>query len=214
MLLLRSDILVWRSEVQTGGFQATYDSIFTKEQRMSCMPSASAPTSAIDAYKSSLAQGRSLPATKITGQPWSFFQVLPVGLRRRIIQHEQIWTRAGGVRGGRLGCVVNVTQTTQWARVSTDAPVLLRCSFLWLPEVRRPLLSLEHFELMGYRIWGADGETTTLGKSLQSVSTAKQRSMAGNGMHAASIGTVLMFLGSAVVFRPQTGGVGCTHVQP
>ena len=78
-------------------------------------------------------------------------------------------------------------------------PALLRGSILWSMSARRPCHPEEHLEVMGYNMFGPD--CCACASVLSSLSDAQQRSVSGNGMHAAAIGSVLMFLLSGVERR-------------
>ena len=194
MLLIRKDSLRWRSAFPDDAAQHMYDALFTKKTCMTSESFACAPADKIQEHKDLLATKRGLPLRRRGGKPWSFFQVLPSGIRRRIVKHEERSTLEGQT-GWHLS---DVTQTPGWVKDSIEAPVLLQRSQLWASTLSRMLLPLEHFELMGYPVWAADGDSFR--RSLDQLAIAQQRSLVGNGMHATSIGTIILFLMATVEF--------------
>lgn len=75
---------------------------------------------------------------------------------------------------------------------SFNVPALLRSSRLWSLKHKRPVMAAEQIELMGYSLF--DKSPCSMAKCLNALPEHTLRSLAGNGMQAAAIGTVLMFL--------------------
>ncbi len=75
---------------------------------------------------------------------------MPKSIRVAIEQYEQMASLRHGVRP-RLVC--NVRQRPSYMDPTDMVPALLRRSLLWSLSARRPLLSEEHVEIMGYRMF-------------------------------------------------------------
>ena len=85
-------------------------------------------------------------------------------------------------------------QRPRFATTSVTCPTLLRRTLIWCIGLQRLLLPLEHFEYLGYNIFGDTDEQSTFAQAVMQCSPSEQRSMPGNGMHAAAVGSTLMFL--------------------
>ena len=86
----------------------------------------------------------------------------------------------------------NLRQRPSFMASTATVPALLRRSFLWCLGLKRPLLPQEHLEVMGFKMFGDSPCSAAL--VLNSLTGTEQRSLAGNSMHMAAIGSVLMFL--------------------
>lgn len=93
--------------------------------------------------------------------------------------------------------IVNLAQNANHFSMSGFVPTLLQASFLFCmhPEVNRPMTPLECFTVMGIDAHGVGQHSCHLARffSCAGVPAKKLRSLAGNGMHLAAAGSVLMY---------------------
>ncbi len=90
----------------------------------------------------------------------------------------------------------DLRQNYGFSGVSTTIPTLLRGSQISAFAANRTLLPAEHFESMGYAIYSSP--QVSFAESVERLGYAQMRSLAGNGMHAAASGTILIFALSGV----------------
>ena len=93
---------------------------------------------------------------------------------------------------------MNLRQNPRFLPGKLHCPALQRGALLWTKAKRRLATPLEHVEIQGYDAFG-EGEDSDEAKQewvtmLRSLSAVRQRSIDGNGMHAAAVGAALMFV--------------------
>ena len=193
MLLTRHGVLKWRRQILDVGHMQAFKMIFSRRVQLGGVDMARAPAHMVENYKMQLCEARGLPPLRSSGRPWSFFQLMPKSIRVAIEQYEQMASLRHGVRP-RLVC--NVRQRPSYMDPTDMVPALLRRSLLWSLSARRPLLSEEHVEIMGYSMF--DPRPCAIADVLRSLTDGERRSVCGNGMHVGAIGASLMFLLSGV----------------
>ena len=193
MLLTRHGVLKWRCEIESAGHMNAFKAIFAQTVCLEGVDLARAPQEKLEEMRQHMIKKRSLPATRSSGKPWGFYHLLSGSLRASVLQHEKT---ASAVPGSRPRMVCNPGQRSSFLRCTSMVPALLRRSLLWSMLARRPFHSEEHLEIMGYNMFGP--ECCSCAEVLRALPETEQRSIAGNGMHAAAIGSAVMFLLSGV----------------
>ena len=154
----------------------------------------------IERYIAHLARNKHLPPHQANGQPWSMRELLAEGTHQRLIGYEK-------PLGSRLArYIVNVCQNFSWCqRLSEICPTLLtRTSRLWDMQAGRLFVPEEHLAIMGVPIF-AEGRKDVDRFSVELLALSQQTGpddiqlVAGNGMHMAAVGHVLVYLLSMAV---------------
>jgi hypothetical protein len=114
------------------------------------------------------------------GQRWPMRMVTSAALLRTIEAHE----RHFGQRAHDDNMFATVEQTLGFSSAMSDViPALLRTSKVWSFRHQRFLLPSEHCKVMGI----------PLNASVESLSPAKMKAVAGNAMHAGALASVVLF---------------------
>ena len=201
MLFTRVGRLRWKQSVQAIGHEKVFGHIFHRAPRMFGDQLMRAPRNEVEAYMNHLRSQRGLPAVRKSGKAWTCFQILSPARRARVLQHEASVNRQRGSKTSRSLC--NILQSPRFMPATDHSPAMLQKTTLWSMRHQRVTTPMEQLEIMGYQVWGCRPSTSPWVDALASLTYAQQQSVGGNGMHAAAIGSAIMFL------------LGCTEpVQP
>ena len=189
MLLVNKRRFRWFPEIAAVGHATAFAAIFARQVRMKGVDFLRAPDDHIAEYLKRLASQRGLPEHDADGKPWNVIDVLPPAFRRVVSHHHEVAKENGG-ECPELLC--NAVQSVSFMGRTPMGPALLRRGFSWSMKARRPLLPAEHFEVMGYRMFGQ--RVCMAADVLFTLSEKQQRGLSGNCMHAAAVGSAMMFL--------------------
>jgi hypothetical protein len=194
MVLTRKKSLQWISGIaEAGGHATVFEGIFGRSLSANGDIFVRAPAADVAKHIEEMALRRGFPPLRHDGRPWRCTQMLPVAMQSRVRRH------VAGV-AARHVCYPNVfcnlRQQPGYGPVCVTVPALLRSSTVYSFRFKRTLLPTEHFEAMGYRMYG-EHRASFADALLSTQSGAQAKSLAGNGMHCAAIGAVLMFVLSA-----------------
>eukprot|EP00969_Alexandrium_andersonii_P036593 1603909-Alexandrium_andersonii.AAC.1 len=113
--------------------------------------------------------------------------ILAPGMKQRLKEHERTCKHSEGM--------LDLSQNSSHTHLTRHCPALLRKTCLWSFAQKRLVLPLEHLEMQGYPVLQpAHGYTTHWAATIKEMSPTVVKSMAGNGMRASSIASVIMFL--------------------
>lgn len=129
---------------------------------------------AVDRMVGKMARTRHLTARD--GQ-WPMRRLLSPGYESRLQEQE---AKVGGKHSD-LFCYL--CQSTKYGGATSHIPALLRKSLIWSMGRRRLLLPEEHCRVMGMRFTPA----------MEDLSDGLVRSLAGNAMHRAALGCILLY---------------------
>ena len=95
--------------------------------------------------------------------------------------------------------IINLTQNSRHHRLLKPyAPSLMRKSSLYSLKLKRGMHPLEHFCVQGFPLWVGDAEVEILNslpiEFLESLKDSQVRSLTGNAMHLAAVGTAILFI--------------------
>ena len=165
-----------------------------------------------DDYKATLAEQRHLPRTKRDGRMWSWSAVLPDGDFRRLTGYLKMLDGENYFEQHSIA-IINMAQDAEYVKVAHDVvPALLRQSSLCMllpksaarersSERIRPALAEEQLLMQGWCVpdlLGPLGLETVSAElfywreALQTMHHRQVRHVAGNGMHVAVVGTVIL----------------------
>lgn len=157
-----------------------------------------APDADKDAYSEYLRSRRGLPPVRRSGRPWKCFHLLSPSQRSRVLQHEKFLKarQACGqtTRGRDFRSLCNIVQSPRFLPATNHSPALLRKTALWSMHHQRLAIPLEQVEIQCYKMWDCHPATADWAATLASLTFAQQKSLAGNGMHAAVVGAAIMFV--------------------
>ena len=204
MVLIKRCKLQWRPELERFGLQIAFQKLFERKIMIGAVDLLRASKEDVQAYKNTFLQRSHLPALRASGREWSFFQSLPGGMRGMIRNHEACAAQTEKAepteQTGRKALIATIGQSPARNPPRECCPALLRKTKLWSLLDRRLCLPGEHLELMGYNIYGPGA--VSFAEELISMKPQAQVELAGNGMHACAIGSVLLFLLCGVIERP------------
>ena len=138
-----------------------------------------------------------MPLSRNSGRDWSSYHVMSGSLRRMVRAHEHQNS------GRRDGVLCNARQHAKYMSGTENAPALLRNSLLWNLKLKRMLLPAEHMEIMGMQMYDTDGDNCAVAEHVRGLPNKDVRSLTGNGMHTAAIGTIFMYLLSVIEPLPR-----------
>ena len=191
MIFLREATTSWTEEVQINGVQMTYNQCFHRVVSMYGDTLLRASVEDVSTRVAALASARGLPMERSSGTQWSSWQVMGVGKRARLSAHEAALQESFG---SRPPVVTNIAQTTQYAKFTSGlVPSLLKNSDLWSHRLQREALPGELMELQGYVVY--PNSKVDICPFWEAMKTHEHSlgKYAGNGMHLACVGTVLLF---------------------
>lgn len=195
MILLKTGSLRWHRNVSRYGIQETFEGLFRRRLQLAGDVLCRAPASMVGDSARALAVRRGFPPARASGKAWKPMQVICPGVRRRIAEHTAAAVAAG--HGERPAIISNVSQTAPFSNPSAlmAVPALLRGSSLWSMRLQRFVLPIEHLEIQGYNIFDQESKCKCdIAGHLRELPQAHIKSMAGNSMHLAAVGTVIMFV--------------------
>lgn len=190
MMMIKKDRLTWHPEL-AGKLQHVIEHIFYRDIRMVGDQLARAPEAEVRRHRLEMASQRGLPAfDSKRGKLLSGFLFLTRRERQRLRDYEAKAKIARATRS-----IFNISQSAKIFRGTTCIPTLLRNSRLWSGFLGRAICPMEHFEFQGYPVFNDnDADNMTKATVIKMLGMAAQRSLAGNGMHSASIGISLLLL--------------------
>ena len=192
MMLIHKQRFRFLQQAADFGHFELFESLFGRIVKLKGIDLCRAPAEDIDDYKKMLARRRGMPECRNSGRMWSSYQVLSGSLRRMVYAHEA----ANSGRGN--GVLCNARQHATYMSGTVHVPALLRNSLLWNVKLRRILLPTEHMEIMGMQMYGTETENCAIAEHVRTLSCKDVRSLTGNGMHTAAIGTIFMYLLSVI----------------
>ena len=189
MLVTRKSRLRWRTSIEDAGCSKVFEDLFGRRLVASGEILVRAPADEVDEHVQEMALRRGLPAMQANGRKWKFDRVLAPGMRHRLKRYRTIAAKHPAFPN--VFC--NLRQQPGHGPISTTIPALLQSSVIYSFKHNRALLPKEHFEAMGYKMWGE--RRAAFAEALSATqSEAQMRSLAGNGMHSAAVGAAIMFL--------------------
>ena len=192
MLLIRRSTLKWRARIQEIGHDVVFAAIF--HRRVSLLGDDLLRAPAVDVHKQreAMRAARSLPPRRKSGRPWRDFHLLSPSLRGQVLKHERHCKKRGSTVDRP---VCNLRQNPEFLSGKRCCPALLRRSLMWSVHRQRVVLPLEHVECQGYEVFKQQQQHDCAWVAqLRALAADEQRSLAGNGMHAACVGAALAFL--------------------
>ena len=164
-----------------------------------------APAELVGKRVSEMALARHLPAHQQGGEPWEFKHVIPSGKRKRIQEYVQ-HAIAKDPNSATPDFIFDAEQYPSYGGLTRRVPALTQSIQPYSLVHKRTMLAEEKLEVMGLPVFApSDFAVQTPFRSLilDGVLSEKQlHSMMGNAMHAAAIGSWLMF------------ALGCTREAP
>ena len=185
----------WRSEIKSYGQIAAFEQLFGRDVVSNGGMYFRAPAHEVQDYSAQLASNRGFPQCSAYGKPWKIRRVLAPAVKASVARHrESIADRL--VDGQEFPDVfVNLRQRPGFTPVSACIPTLLRGSTIWSFSRERPLLAFEAMETLGYGMYAEPRlARASFADALLTKSSCQVQHLAGNGMHAAATGSVLMFV--------------------
>lgn len=132
---------------------------------------------AVDRVIGKMARMKHLTARDGQGCRWPMRRVLSPGYEFRLKEHEA----KVGDKHSDLFCYL--CQSTKYGGATSHIPALLRKSQIWSMGHKRLLLPEEHCRVMGMRFTPA----------MEDMKDSHLRSLAGNAMHSAAFGCILLY---------------------
>ena len=194
MILTRREVVMWHRAIDSYGHAEAFSQLFSRDVVTDGGIYFRAPESEILQYVEGLAAKRHLPPRTASGRPWKLRRVLAPCLKRSIERHRE--AIAAGLGGGEFPDVfVNLRQRPGHTPVAVLMPTLLRGSVTWSFRRNRPLMALEVMETLGYGMYAEPSSArASFADAVADMTESQVRCLAGNGMHAAAVGSVLMFV--------------------
>ena len=121
-----------------------------------------------------------------------FFQSLSCSMQNSVKAHEAKVASMTDRSSDAGSYLCNIMQTPGHTPPHRMAPALLRRSHVWSTRHQRLATPAEHFEIMGYNMYGP--KLCPFAGAVAELGTRHKKSLAGNGMHAIALGAVLLFL--------------------
>ena len=203
-ILLRRGVVEWSQPVFARGVQASFNELFAQDVSMNGDSMARAPQWRVDEHVESMATTRGFPERRVSGRRWRPYQLLPPGQRRRLRSQELHLHIDGIVNTAPL--IINLMNNRAWSPPQKLSPTLLRNSILWLMRFQRLCLPSEHMEMQGFGMHSTgmpgDDLQSSFADEFHALPFQVQRALAGNTMHTASIGLLLMFVLGCTVLVP------------
>ena len=203
MLLVHKEKLKIRPGITSENIQSLYLQVFEGKSDLVGPDMCRAPEEEKKMYVEEAALERGLPRQRSELKRWSNYQILSPGARSRLQGYELLGEKKVGTR--RPVAVVNLMQNPSFMpTLPKNVPTLLTASRLWLLAESREVLPVEHLEVQGYAVYGAQDSFTVpddLRAHLMSLSRPALRKLTGNAFNLSSVGTALLMLLS-VIDRP------------
>lgn len=202
MVLTRRARAKWHSWVDEQGHMSVFRNTFRLPVTATAAIFFRAPKPMVDQAIVDIASKRGLPARRKSGQPWSYFQVAPPGLRARIetveAQAFQELAQEHGVGPEEIqegyDFTFDASQTQRFTKGSAHCPALLQRSQMYSRSKRRVQLPVEVAEVHGFNMFGGPGlQQCPFKSALEALSESQLRKVIGNGMDIPSVGAVLLF---------------------
>jgi hypothetical protein len=188
-LMTRRDRLRWLPGIASLGFEESFTRLFGRSVAVNGGMLLRAPQAAVASMVRELALARGLPPVQPSGAEWKCDHVLPPAMRFRLQAHR---TGRSRQHAAYPQIFANLRQTARFAAVSSSLPTLLRGSRIYSFEHRRLIVAGEHMEALGYRMFSEP--RASFADEMDRLPLSQVKDFAGNGMHAAVVGTILLFL--------------------
>ena len=159
---------MWLPEITEIGHQEAFEALFARSMHLYGHELFRCPSEMIAEMRTRMATARGLPAKKPTGKDWSFFQILPPGLRANVqCQEKELKLRdEEDSTSARHGVLITATQRGKWASTMPVCPATLRHTAIWSTGLKRPGHHLELFEVMGYKMFANTTSSETAGGNI------------------------------------------------
>ena len=145
-------------------------------------------------YLDDLVAGKHLPARDGRGQRWHQKALLTKPGAQRLSEYEEAAKKRGLPEKAEVFC--DITQNPEYGSITALVPALLRNSSPWSLKYDREMIPAERLEAMGLACILPEqtvGCKTVCGDIISALKPAQVKSMAGNAMHVAAIGVVLIY---------------------
>ena len=208
MLMVRRESFMWLPEITGIGHQEAFEALFARSMHVYGHELFRGPSEMMAEMRDRMAAARGLPAKKPTGKDWSFFQVLPPGIRANIqLQEEAMRDNKEGL-SAKHGVLITATQRGKFSSTMPVCPAILRQTVIWSTGLQRPGHHLEFFEVMGYRMFAdttssetagsnidpASNEDDSLAQAIKKLDWKDAGSLVGNGVNVAAMACAQLFL--------------------
>ena len=196
MILLRRDTMAWNPEIDRIGHQSAFEALFARGLTMYGHELLRSPPEPLAEMRRAMAEARGLPPAQASGKEWKWFHILPPGIRHNV-KSSEARCRIAGTAGA--SSLITATQRTKYASIMPVCPAILRNTVIWSTHLRRPAHPLEHFELMGWKMFPGEGasddevECASFSSMVAQLSPKLQASLVGNGFHLGAVGCCIIF---------------------
>ena len=197
MMLIRRSHFRFLPEAAEYGHYELFEKLFGRTVELKGVDMSRAPDHDVDVYKRAMALQRGMPLVRNSGRAWSSYHVMTASVRRMVRAHEQC------VAGRGRDFVCNARQHATCMSATERVPALLRNSLLWNLKLKRFLLPAEHMEIQGLQMYEPDGDDCAVASHVRGLADKHVRSLTGNGMHCAAVGTILMYMLAVIERLPE-----------
>ena len=152
-------------------------------------------------YIAEVAKAKHLPERDGRGQRWHQKALLTRSTQERLSSFEEEAKRVGHPEHAAI--FFDITQTPRFGSMTTLVPALLRNSCPWSYKFEREMLPQERLEAMGMAVIFPEqtvGCRTACSDVVSGMKPNQVKSMAGNAMHVAAIGVVMIYALSCTDF--------------
>lgn len=209
VLCLRLDRLRWD---MPGDLRATLQDVLFRSSVLHGSAYFRAPSELVQAMVDKKADKRGMPQQQPNGKPWQFKHVCARGMSCRIQRYKELAVALPGrLHDEDEDYICDLHQFEVAGMVTRHIPALTRTSEVYSFAMRRTMLGIEKLEVQGFLVFTPPGFPfdvpfrsmidTASGKA--KLADARLHALAGNSMHAAAIGGVLLLaLGGSIVVDP------------